>query len=102
MTATGTSPPTADLPALEQELRLLARRNRWLALWAAGRLGLTAVEREAYARRIVQAEFEEPGDLDILRLVLGDLVAAGVETSEIELRAALADAERRARAELGA
>ena len=77
--------------ALEEEqlFRITARRNKLLGQWAAERMGLSAVETEAYAKSVVQADFEEAGDEDVVRKLLGDLTAAGVETSEAEVRAAL-------------
>lgn len=74
----------------ELQFRINARRNRLLGLWAAERLKLTEVEAEAYARSVVQADFEEAGDDDVVRKVIGDLLKAGVETSEIEIREVLA------------
>ena len=38
---------------------------------------------------MVQADFEEAGDEDVIRKLIGDLTAAGVDTSEAEVRAAL-------------
>ncbi|MDE2619057.1 MAG: DUF1476 domain-containing protein [Sphingomonadales bacterium] len=73
----------------EMLFRIHARRNRLLGQWAAERMGLSAVEAEAYAKSVVQADFEEAGDEDVIRKLLGDLVAAGVEASEGEVRAAL-------------
>lgn len=73
----------------EQMFRIQARRNRLLGAWAAERMGLSAVEAEAYAKAVVQADFEEAGDEDVIRKLLGDLTGAGVETSEGEVRAAL-------------
>lgn len=52
-------------------------------------MGLSAVEAEAYAKSVVQADFEESGDEDVIRKVLGDLVSAGVDVSEADVRAAL-------------
>lgn len=73
----------------ETQFRIQARRNRLLGQWAAQRMGLSAVEAEAYAKSVVQADFEEAGDEDVIRKLLGDLTAAGVETSEGEVRTAL-------------
>lgn len=77
--------------ALGEEMlfRIQARRNKLLGQWAAARMGLDAAETEAYARQVVQAEFEEAGDEDVIRKVLGDLVLAGEDVSEAEVRAAL-------------
>jgi len=38
---------------------------------------------------VVQADFEEAGDEDVIRKLLGDLTAAGIDTSESEVRTAL-------------
>ena len=42
--------------------RVAARRNRLLGHWAAEKMGLTAEETDAYAKAVVQADFEEAGD----------------------------------------
>ena len=73
----------------EMHFRIHARRNRLLGQWAAEQMGLSAVEAEAYAKSVVQADFEESGDEDVIRKVLGDLVSAGVDVSEADVRAAL-------------
>jgi hypothetical protein len=73
----------------EMQFRIQARRNRLLGEWAADRMGLSQAEREAYAKAVVQADFEEAGDEDVIRKLLGDLTSAGVETDEGQVRAAL-------------
>ena len=73
----------------EMHFRVHARRNRLLGQWAADRMGLSAVEGEAYAKSVVQADFEESGDEDVVRKLLGDLTSAGVEVSEADVRSAL-------------
>lgn len=75
----------------EMQFRIQARRNRLLGQWAAERMGLSAAETEAYAKSVVQADFEEAGDEDVIRKLLGDLVSAGVDANEGEVRTALAD-----------
>ncbi|MEJ5978773.1 DUF1476 domain-containing protein [Novosphingobium sp. PS1R-30] len=75
----------------EMQFRIQARRNRLLGQWAAERMGLSAAETEGYAKGVVQADFEEAGDEDVIRKLLGDLVSAGVDASEGEVRTALAD-----------
>ncbi len=84
----------------EKEFRITARRNRLMGLWAAGHLGLTEEETEAYAKSVVQADFEEKGDDDIVRKLMGDLLKGGVDLSEIELREALARADAEARRQI--
>jgi hypothetical protein len=73
----------------EQLFRIQARRNRLLGAWAAELMNLSAAEAEAYAKAVVQADFEEAGDEDVVRKLLGDLTSAGVEADEAEVRAAL-------------
>ena len=73
----------------EMHFRIHARRNRLLGQWAAERMGLSVVEGEAYAKSVVQADFEESGDEDVVRKLLGDLTSAGVEVSEADVRSAL-------------
>lgn len=74
--------------AHDEELRFKAsaRRNKLLGLWAAEKLGKTDAEAEAYAREVIAADFEEPGDEDVFRKVHGDFVAAGVDQSEHQVR----------------
>jgi len=75
----------------DMHFRIHARRNRLLGAWAAERMGLSAEEASAYSREVVQADFEEAGDEDVVRKLLGDLTAAGVEIDETEIRIALDD-----------
>lgn len=84
----------------ETAFRIAARRNRLLGEWAAGRMELTAEEADAYRKAVVQADFEETGDEDVIRKLLGDLTAAGTEVSEAEIRAKLEDMTIEARRQL--
>ena len=69
----------------EQEFRATARRNRLLGEWAAGLMGLENVD--DYARAVVKADFEQPGDEDVLRKITQDLSGSGVTVREGEVRA---------------
>jgi hypothetical protein len=60
-------------------------------------MGLSQVETDAYAKSVVQADFEEWGDEDVVRKLLGDLTSAGVETDEAEIRTALGERQVEAR-----
>ena len=73
----------------EMAFRISARRNRLLGQWAAERMGLSAAESDAYAKAVVQADFEESGDEDVIRKLLGDLTSAGVEIDDGRIRTAL-------------
>ena len=69
--------------------RIAARRNRMLGEWAAGLMGLTPEETEAYKKAVVQADFEEAGDEDVVRKLLGDLTQASCDADEAAVRAKL-------------
>lgn len=86
----------------EKEFRITARRNRLVGLWAAERLGLTEAEAEAYAKSVVQADFEETGDEDVIRKLIGDLLKGGVDVSDIEVRELLSRKEAEARVQIDA
>ncbi len=74
--------------ARDEELRFkaTARRNMMLGLWAAEKLGLTGAEAQAYAKEVVAADFEEPGDDDVFRKLRKDFDAKGVAQSDHQLR----------------
>jgi hypothetical protein len=73
----------------EMKFRILARRNRLLGEWAARKMGLSEEETASYAKDVVRADFEEAGDDDVVRKLLGDLTAAGVDVDEAQIREAL-------------
>jgi hypothetical protein len=85
--------------ARDQELqfKVTARRNRLLGAWAAELMGLSDVEADAYAKDVVRADFEEAGDGDVIRKLLGDLTSAGVDIDETTIREALHEKEVEAR-----
>ncbi|WP_336987138.1 DUF1476 domain-containing protein [Altererythrobacter aquiaggeris] len=84
----------------EMEFRVAARRNKLLGHWASEKMGLTEEETDAYAKAVVQADFEEAGDEDVIRKLLGDLTAAGVDVDEAGVRAALEEKNVEARRQL--
>ena len=71
--------------AHDEELRFkaMARRHKMLGLWAAGVLGKSGADAEAYAKEVVLADFEEAGDNDVLRKVARDLLPKGVTEQQI-------------------
>jgi hypothetical protein len=68
----------------DEELRFKAeaRRNKLLGLWAADKMGITGDAANAYAATVVEADFEEPGHEDVIRKVMGDFEAKGVDISD--------------------
>ncbi len=84
----------------DMAFRVTARRNKLVGQWAAALMGLTPEETTSYATSVVQADFEEVGDDDVVRKVLGDLTAAAVDTDEATIRQALIDKTVEARRQL--
>jgi hypothetical protein len=84
----------------EMKFRIIARRNRLLGQWAARQMGLTEAEAESYAKDVVRADFEEAGDNDVIRKVLGDLTAAGIDCDESSISEALRNKEIEARRQI--
>lgn len=84
----------------EVQFRIIARRNRLLGEWAARQMGLSEAEAESYAKDVVRADFEAAGDQDVVRKVLGDLTAAGVNCDEGKVNEALRNKEVEARRQI--
>ena len=70
----------------ELKFKATARRNKLLGLWAAEKLGKSGDEAEAYAKTVVMADFEEPGEEDVFRKVRADFDANGVDQSDHQIR----------------
>ena len=70
----------------EIQFKVNARRNKLLGLWAAGLMGKTGADAEAYAKDVVMSDFEKPGDSDVMAKLVKDLAAAGKPTEEHTIR----------------
>jgi hypothetical protein len=68
----------------QQELAFKARNrgNKLFGLWIAEQLGLSDEAAENYAKDVVVADFDLPGDEDIFTKVRADLEAKSVEVSD--------------------
>jgi hypothetical protein len=71
--------------------RATARRDKLLGLWAAEKLGLSGTAAEDYAKEVVKAEFEEPGDHDVFRKIRRDFDAKSIAISEHQIRREMED-----------
>ena len=84
----------------EMQFRITARRNRLLGEWAARQMGLSDAEAETYSKDVIRSDFEEAGEHDVIRKVLGDLTSAGVDCDEDKIREALRNKEVEARRQI--
>ncbi|RVH48451.1 DUF1476 domain-containing protein [Sinorhizobium meliloti] len=75
----------------ETKFKAMARRNKLFGLWAAEKLGKAGTDADAYAKEVVQADFEEAGDNDVFRKVRTDFDAAGVVLSDSQIRSTMDD-----------
>jgi len=73
----------------ELKFQAISRRNKLLGHWAAHELAVPASAVEGYVMEVVRADFQEPGDQDLIRKVLGDFKAKGKALSESDLKAKL-------------
>lgn len=81
----------------DMQFRAEARRNKLLGLWAAGLMGKTGADADAYAIEVVNSDFEEAGIEDVVRKVAADL---GARASADEIRAKMAELLPVAKAQL--
>ena len=74
---------------LDQDLafKAEARRNRLLGEWLAERFGMSSDEASEYARSVVAADLDEVGIEDVVRKVMADIAAHGVDIAEADIRA---------------
>ena len=77
--------------ALDQDLkfRAEARRNKMVAEWAAGKLGITGAALDDYVKAVRKADLEEKGDDDVFRKIRKDLDAKSIPVSDTEIRDAM-------------
>jgi hypothetical protein len=83
---------------IEMETRhaIIARRNVLAALWAGNLLGKRGEELERYAREVHRADYQVPGDADIVAKLNDDLNAAGFSDEAASVRARLAGFQKQA------
>ena len=72
----------------DMQFKIMARRNKLLGLWAAAQMGKSGDAAQAYAKEVIVADMEEPGDEDVFRKVRKDL---GPSVSDATIRHQMAD-----------
>jgi hypothetical protein len=70
----------------ELKFKVNARKNKLLGLWAAGLMGKSGADAEAYAKDVVLADLELPGDHDVISKLVKDLAAAGKPMEDHSIR----------------
>ncbi len=75
----------------EQAFRATSRRNRLLGEWLASQFGMPEADAKEYAKTVVAADLEEPGDEDVMRKVMADIASHKVDVSEQQVREKLVE-----------
>ena len=81
----------------EMAFKVAARRNKMLAEWAGGMLQKAEEEMADYVKEVIKSDFEEAGDEDVVRKLVGDV---GHLTDEDSIRTMIAELTTQAKAEL--
>jgi hypothetical protein len=68
------------------QFKVNARKNKLLGLWAAGIMDKSGADAEGYAKEVVLADFDKPGDDDVIQKLVKDLAVAGKPTEEQTIR----------------
>ena len=70
----------------ERMFKVEAKRNKLLGHWLAEQYGLNAEKAETYAKEVIMADMDEPGIEDVIRKVMTDIQARGLNITETEVR----------------
>jgi hypothetical protein len=68
------------------QFKATARKNKLLGLWAAGLMGKSGADAEAYAKEIVVAAVDKRGEREVIERLMKDLAAAGKPTEDHTIR----------------
>ncbi len=88
--------------AHDEELRfkVYARRNKLLGLWAAAQMGLSGAAADAFAKEVIAADFERPGEEDVFEKLRRDFDKKGVAVSDHMIRRQMAELLETAKREI--
>ena len=62
-----------------------SRRNKMMAEWAAGKLGITGAAVDDYVKAVRKADLAEKGDDDVVRKLKADFDAKSIKISDTDL-----------------
>ncbi len=69
------------------------QRNKLLGRWAAEKLGIEGEAIDTYIQEVIASDFEEAGDADVVRKLLGDFAGKSIEIDEQAIREKLGSFE---------
>lgn len=78
-----------------------ARRNKHLAYWACSQMGIEDADKRAnYVAEVIAADMTEAGPDDVVRKIIADFSEKGIEVSDHEIRAKVAEFDLQAKKEV--
>ena len=88
--------------AQDEEITFKAnvRRNKFVGLWAAEKLGLSGADAESYANSVVRTDLDSPGTDGVFDKLYDDFLKSGVAQSRHQIRRTMDEFMTRALAEL--
>ncbi|MCB2081506.1 MAG: DUF1476 domain-containing protein [Hyphomicrobiales bacterium] len=84
----------------ELEFKVVAKRRKFLGMWAAERMHKTEEETLKYALDIVRLGIEDSSEGAVVNRILADMQAAGLNITEAEVREKMDDLEMKARKQI--
>jgi hypothetical protein len=70
----------------ELKFKAESRRNKYVAEWAAAKLGITGAALDDYIKAVRKADLSAAGDDDVLQKVKADFAAKGVAVTDADIR----------------
>ena len=68
-----------------------SRRNKYLAEWAAPKLGITGTAIDDYVKAVRKADLASKGDDDVFAKVKADFAEKGVKIADADIRKAMGE-----------
>jgi len=84
----------------ELQFKVFARRNKYLAEWVSKKIGKNEIETNNYIKELIKADFEEPGDQDIIRKIKKDFEKNTLSFDPSELEKEMQSCLERAKKDL--
>ena len=81
----------------EQQFKVQARSNKYLAEFVSSKLGKTEKEKQDYIQEIIKADMEEAGKEDVFRKIKKDFQLAAINIDDLEIRNQIEKALSRAK-----
>ena len=70
----------------EQQFKVQARSNKYLAEFVSSKLGKTEKEKQDYIQEIIKADMKEAGQEDVFRKIKKDFQIASIHIEDTEIR----------------